>query len=144
MHEAEDNYKTGRIDQSELEKQSMIAKSVSDSVKSGYKPIEMHPIEVQALLDHGVERLQKLYPRKVFDRSDFTIAINKFLGVETARRGTAAFTEVAQQAPALKGMAGTKKMFRAEGLTPREQNLVEQALGLDTVCLLYTSPSPRD
>ena len=142
MHDAEDKYAAGKITQTELEKQSMIAKSLSDSVKSGYKPIEMHPVEVQALLDHGVARLKELYPSKVFDRSDFTIAINKFLGIETARVGTAAFTEVAQKAPALKGMAGTKKVFRAEGLTPREQNLVEQALGLDTV-LRNESPLTR-
>ena len=142
QHEAADLYAAGKIDQAELEKRGEIAFALSESVKSGYKPIEMHPIEVQALLDHGVRKLQELYPSKVFDQRDFTKAINKFLGIETARRGTAAFTEVAQQAPALKGMAGTRKVARAEGLTPREQNLVEQALGLDTV-LRDESPLTR-
>ena len=141
-HQAKDNYAAGKIDFAELEKQNMIAKAKTESVKSGYKPIEMHPIEVQALMDHGVRKLQELYPRKVFDQSDFTLAINKFLGIETARRGTARFTEVAQEAPALKGVAGTKQVVRAEGLTPREQNLVEQALGLDTV-LRDESPLTR-
>ena len=142
MHKAEEDFAANKITQAELDKQSMIAFRLSESVKSGYKPIEMHPVEVQALIDHGTVKLQELYPSKVMDRRDFTRAINKFLGVDTAPVGSAEETLVFKQAPALGGMAGTRKLERAEGLTPREQNLVEQALGLDTV-LRNESPLTR-
>ena len=123
----------------EKEKRINVGKKLTKSEPGGFKPLQIHPVEVQALLNTGFERLKDVPASKgqsklirAFDRDGYASALKKLIGVETPHVGSAAELEIAMAAPRLKGMAGTKPLKTAEVLAPHEVQFIWEALGLKT------------
>lgn len=123
----------------EKEKRINVGKKLTKSEPGGFKPLKVHPLEVQALLNTGFERLKDIPASagqakliRAFDRDGYATAIKKLIGVETPFVGSVADLEIAAVAPRLKGMAGTKPLKNAEVLAPHEVQFIWEALGLKT------------
>ncbi len=123
----------------EKEKRINVGKKLTKSEPGGFKPLKVHPLEVQALLNTGFERLKDIPASagqakliRAFDRDGYATAIKKLIGVETPFVGSVADLEIAAAAPRLKGMAGTKPLKNAEVLAPHEVQFIWEALGLKT------------
>jgi hypothetical protein len=123
----------------EKERRINLGKKLTKSEPGGFKPLKIHPLEVQALLNTGFERLKDIPASegqakliRAFDRDGYATAIKKLIGVETPYVGSIADLEIAAAAPRLKGMAGTKALSTAEVLAPHEVQFIWEALGLKT------------
>ena len=121
----------------EKEKRINVGKKLTKSEPGGFKPLKIHPLEVQALLNTGFERLKDIPASegqakliRAFDRDGYATAIKKLIGVETPYVGSIADLEIAAAAPRLKGMSGTKALATAEVLAPHEVQFIWEALGL--------------
>ena len=123
----------------EKERRINVGKKLTKSDPGGFKPLKIHPLEVQALLNTGFERLKDIPASegqakliRAFDRDGYATAIKKLIGVETPYVGSIADLEIAAAAPRLKGMSGTKPLKTAEVLAPHEVQFIWEALGLKT------------
>ena len=121
----------------EKERRINVGKKLTKSEPGGFKPLKIHPLEVQALLNTGFERLKDIPASegqakliRAFDRDGYATAIKKLIGVETPYVGSIADLEIAAAAPRLKGMSGTKALATAEVLAPHEVQFIWEALGL--------------
>ena len=140
IEKAEDAYDAGRITFAQLEKQKKLGlKMTKSAAASGFKPLKLHPIEVQALLNTGFERLKDIPATagqkkviRAFDRDGYSDAIKKLIGVDTPRPGSPQEIALAKAAPRLKGVAGTQALDVGEVLTPHEVQFIWEALGLET------------
>ena len=140
IKKAEDDYDAGKITFAQLEKQKKLGlKMTKSAAASGFKPLKLHPIEVQALLNTGFERLKDIPATagqkkviRAFDRDGYSDAIKKLIGVDTPRPGSPQEIALAKAAPRLKGVAGTQALDVAEVLAPHEVQFIWEALGLQT------------
>ena len=144
IQKAEDDAKLSKsnpkwISGAEKERRVGIGKKLTEAEPSGFKPLKIHPIEVQALLRTGEERLKDIVASKGqkkqtrhFDREGYLAAIKKLIGVETPYVGSIDELEIAAAAPRLAGMQGTKALEVAEVLSPHEVQFLWEALGLQT------------
>jgi hypothetical protein len=131
--------KTGSVT---YDKEVMGSRGQNKTPPSGYVPIEMHPIEVEALLDFGQAEYLRLNPKKIESSKDYRDAIQKVLGVETPRLGSPAQVQMAKATGGRLGeTAGTTRLATSPVITPHEVNLIWTALGLDTAARSVTPKS---
>lgn len=132
IQDAEDAHEAGKINTEELERRTKIGQKMSGSEPvGGYKPLQLHPLFIESMINTGFRRLKAIHPTHGFERADYSASIQKLIGVKTPEVGSTAAERIRWESPSLAGMAGTEQVKFAQPLTPYEVNLVYKGLGLD-------------